>query len=132
MIHAQVIARDLKSVKKRDAELIDPNMKSGEKFKLVNEIREKSKALREAEEKVDTLKRRESQIRETCEAWKKEVGYVFYALWRHGSFLWCVYGVIVLWSSCNMIFSTIKDIVIFTVYDVMDDLWLNLVLIITS
>ena len=80
MIHAQVIARDLKSVKKRDAELIDPNMKSGEKFKLVNEIREKSKALREAEEKVDTLKRRESQIRETCEAWKKEVGYVFHAL----------------------------------------------------
>ena len=65
--------RDLKSDKKRDAELIDPNMKSGEKFKLVNEIREKSKALREAEEKVDTLKRRESQIRETCEAWKKEV-----------------------------------------------------------
>ena len=67
------IHRDLKSDKKRDAELIDPNMKSGEKFKLVNEIREKSKALREAEEKVDTLKRRESQIRETCEAWKKEV-----------------------------------------------------------
>ena len=58
---------------KRDAVILDPSVKGGEKFKLVNEIREKTKLLREAEEKVETLKRRETQIRETCEAWKKEV-----------------------------------------------------------
>ena len=46
---------------------------SGEKFQMIKEIRQKSKSLREAEEKVDTLKKREVQIRETCDAWKKEV-----------------------------------------------------------
>ena len=40
---------------------------------MIKEIRQKSKSLREAEEKVDTLKKREVQIRETCDAWKKEV-----------------------------------------------------------
>jgi len=62
---------------KRDAgAVLDPKLKGGEKFKLVNEIREKTKLLRESEERVDTLKRRETQIRETCEAWKKEVDVV--------------------------------------------------------
>ena len=40
---------------------------------MIKEIRQKSKSLREAEEKVETLKKREVQIRETCDAWKKEV-----------------------------------------------------------
>jgi len=43
---------------------------------MIQEIRQKSKSLREAEEKVDTLKKREVQIRETCDAWKKEVDIV--------------------------------------------------------
>ena len=42
---------------------------------MIKEIRQKSKSLREAEEKVETLKKREVQIRETCDAWKKEVFY---------------------------------------------------------
>jgi len=51
-------------------------LESGEKFQMIQEIRQKSKSLREAEEKVDTLKKREVQIRETCDAWKKEVDIV--------------------------------------------------------
>merc|ERR1712212_858935 len=39
-------------------------LESGEKFQMIQEIRQKSKSLREAEEKVDTLKKREVQIRE--------------------------------------------------------------------
>ena len=46
---------------------------SGDKFQLAKDIRDKTIALREAEEKIETLKRRENQIRETCEAWKSEV-----------------------------------------------------------
>lgn len=54
----------------------DPKMHSGEKYDLIKEIRRKSKENRELEDKINTYKKREQQLRETCEAWKKEVDTV--------------------------------------------------------
>jgi len=43
---------------------------------MIQEIRQKTKRIRELEEKIEIYKQREQQIRETCEAWKKEVDVV--------------------------------------------------------
>ena len=51
-------------------------IETGEKYTMIQEIRQKTKRIRELEEKIDIYKQREQQIRETCEAWKKEVDVV--------------------------------------------------------
>ena len=43
---------------------------------MIQEIRAKNKRIRELEDKIEIYKQRETQIRETCEAWKKEVDIV--------------------------------------------------------
>ena len=43
---------------------------------MIQEIRSKTKQIRELDEKIETYKSREQQMRETCEAWKKEVDIV--------------------------------------------------------
>ena len=56
--------------------LIKCSLESGQKFTMIQEIRSKTKQIRELEEKIETYKSREQQMRETCEAWKKEVDIV--------------------------------------------------------
>ena len=49
------------------------NLAAGGKFSMIQELRQKSDLIRELEDKIDLYKNRESQLRETCDAWKNEV-----------------------------------------------------------